>query len=83
MKEQNILKELKLDKVINLEYLEKKLNEAEINYHKSEDTIEIYVNEEQLNIKYKKVPSNYFKGEIRIEDIKKNKISESLPLNKL
>ena len=41
MKEQNILEELKLDKVINLEYLEKKLNEAEINYHKSEDTIEI------------------------------------------
>lgn len=82
MKE-NILKELEIDEIIYLEDLEKKLNEAKINYQKNKDNIEIYVDREEVNIKYEKVESYYFKGEIKIIDIQKEKISEGLPLQKL
>lgn len=80
---ENIVKELEIGKIIDLEYLVKKLNEEEINYQKNEDNIEIYVDREEVNIKYEKVGSYYFKGEIKIIDIQKKKISEGLPLQKL
>nr|DAZ10036.1 MAG TPA: hypothetical protein [Caudoviricetes sp.] len=80
---ENIVKELEIGKIIDLEYLVKKLNEEEINYQKNEDNIEIYVDREEVNIKYEKVESYYFKGEIKIIDIQKKKISEGLPLQKL
>lgn len=82
MKE-NILKELEIDKIIYLEDLEKKLNEAKINYQKNEDTMEIYIDNEVIIITYKKGKSNYFKDEIKIIDVEKKKIPEGLPLQKL
>lgn len=82
MKE-NILKELEIDKIIYLEDLEKKLNEAKINYQKNEDTMEIYIDNEAITITYKEVKSNYFKDEIKIIDVEKKKIPERLPLQKL
>lgn len=83
MKENNIIKELKIDKIMNLEYLEKELNEAKINYYKNGDTIEIYIDKEEINIKYEKVPSNYFKNEIKITDISNKKISQALPIKNI
>ena len=83
MKENHIIKELKIDKIMNLEYLEKELNEAKINYYKNEDTIEIYRDKEEINIKYEKVPSNYFKNEIKITDISNKKISQALPIKNI
>lgn len=82
MKE-NILKELEIDKIIYLEDLEKKLNEAKINYQKNEDTMEIYIDNEVIIITYKKGKSNYFKDEIKIIDVEKRKIPQGLPLQKL
>lgn len=82
MKE-NILKELEIDETIYLEDLEKKLNEANINYQKYEDTMEIYIDNEAITITYKEVKSNYFKDEIKIIDVEKKKIPEGLPLQKL
>lgn len=82
MKE-NILKELEIDEIIYLEDLEKKLNEANINYQKYEDTMEIYIDNEAITITYKEVKSNYFKDEIKIIDVEKKKIPEGLPLQKL
>ena len=82
MKE-NILKELEIDKIIYLEDLEKKLNEAKISYQKNEDTMEIYIDNEAITITYKEVKSNYFKDEIKIIDVEKKKIPERLPLQKL
>ena len=82
MKE-NILKELEIDKIIYLEDLEKKLNEAKIKYQKNEDTMEIYIDNEVIIITYKKGKSNYFKDEIKIIDVEKKKIPEGLPLQKL
>ena len=82
MKE-NILKELEIDEIIYLEDLEKKLNEANINYQKYEDTMEIYIDNEAITITYKEVKSNYFKDEIKIIDVEKKKIPEGLLLQKL
>lgn len=79
----NILKELEIDEIIYLEDLEKKLNEANINYQKYEDTMEIYIDNEAITITYKEVKSNYFKDEIKIIDVEKKKIPEGLPLQKL
>lgn len=80
---ENILKELEIDKIIYLEDLEKKLNEAKINYQKNEDTMEIYIDNEVIIITYKKGKSNYFKDEIKIIDVEKRKIPQGLPLQKL
>lgn len=79
----NILKELEIDKIIYLEDLEKKLNEAKINYQKNEDTMEIYIDNEVVIITYKKGKSNYFKDEIKIIDVEKKEIPQGLPLQKL
>lgn len=81
--EEKIFKELEIDKIIYLEDLEKKLNESKINYQKNEDTMEIYIDNEVINITYKKVESNYFKDEIKIIDVEKKKIPQGLPLQKL
>lgn len=81
--EEKIFKELEIDKIIYLEDLEKKLNEAKINYQKNENTMEIYIDNEVINIIYKKVESNYFKDEIKIVDVEKKEIPQGLPLQKL